>query len=132
MAVPRTPLAAMFDFDSRRYHRFVPFNFLLSLVTPHLHDVLDKFIPGGLETGDKCIAGINDTSTLKISDKDSSLVSLTSMINLPPVSLTPVNSLLPVMLTLVINIHSQISSQIFKKFELAQMGARGTLINEKI
>jgi hypothetical protein len=36
----------------RRYRRFIPFNFLLSLAAPHLHGVLV------LVTGEKFIAGV--------------------------------------------------------------------------
>ncbi len=83
-----TPSAAVADFGGRRYRRFIPFNFFLSLAAPHLHgvrvldtgnkfiagvvvtgeklfggvnDTGDKFIPGVLDTGDKFIPGINDT-----------------------------------------------------------------------
>jgi hypothetical protein len=61
------------DFGGRRYHRFVPFNFLLSLAAPHLHGILvlvtgNKFIAGIVVTGDNC-----------------SPVSLTPMRNLSPV-----------------------------------------------
>ncbi len=72
-----TPLAAVADFSGRRYRRFIPFNFLLSLAAPHLHGVLvlvngdkviagvvvpgDKVIAGVLVTGDKLLPGINDT-----------------------------------------------------------------------
>ncbi len=52
MAVPMIPSAAVSDFDGRRYHRFVPFNFLLSLAAPHFHGVLV------LVTGNKFIAGL--------------------------------------------------------------------------
>jgi hypothetical protein len=55
MAVQMTLLAAVADFGGRRYRRFIPFNFLLSLAAPHLHGVLV------LVTGDKFIPGINDT-----------------------------------------------------------------------
>ena len=63
--------------SGRRYCRFIPFNFLLSLAAPHLHGVLvlvtgnkfiagvvvtgDKFIAGVVVTGDKLFTGINDT-----------------------------------------------------------------------
>ncbi len=50
MTVPMTPSAAVSDFSGRRYHRFVPFNFLLYLAAPHLHGVLV------LVTGNKFIA----------------------------------------------------------------------------
>ncbi len=40
MAVPMTPSAAVADFGGRRYRRFIPFNFLLSLAAPQLHGVL--------------------------------------------------------------------------------------------
>jgi hypothetical protein len=64
MAVTMTPSAAVFDFCGRRYQRFFPFNFLLSLAAPHLHGILvlvtsDKFV--AIVTGEKFIAGINDT-----------------------------------------------------------------------
>jgi hypothetical protein len=63
MAVPMTPLAAVADFGGQRYHRFIPFNFLLSLAAPHLHGVLvlvtgNKFIAGVVVTGDKVIASV--------------------------------------------------------------------------
>jgi hypothetical protein len=50
----------------RGYHRFIPFNFFLSLAAPHVHGVLvlvtgNKFISGVVVTGDKFIAGINYT-----------------------------------------------------------------------
>jgi hypothetical protein len=77
MAVPMTPSAAVADFGGRRYRRFIPFNFLLSLAAPHLHGVLvlvtgnkfialvvvtgDKVIAGVVVTGDKLFTGINDT-----------------------------------------------------------------------
>jgi hypothetical protein len=66
MAVPMTPSAAVADFGGRRYRRFIPINFLLSLATHLLHGVLvlvtgNKFIAGVVVTGDKVIAGINDT-----------------------------------------------------------------------
>jgi hypothetical protein len=51
-----------------------------------------------------------------------------------PVLLIPMNSLLPVLLTPVINIHSRISPQILEKFEMAPMEyflSWGTLIHEK-
>jgi hypothetical protein len=77
MAVPMTPSAAVSDFDGRRYRRFVPFNFLLSLAAPHLHGFLvlvtsNKFIASVVVTGDNC-----------------SQVSLTRVVNLWPVSTTP-------------------------------------------
>jgi hypothetical protein len=55
MAVLMTSLAAVANYGGRRYRRFIPFNFLLSLAAPHLHGVLV------LVTSDKFIAGINDT-----------------------------------------------------------------------
>ncbi len=70
-------VAAVADFGGRRYRRFIPFNFLLSLAAPLLHGVLvlvtgnkfiaavvvtgDKFIAGVVVTGDKFFTGINDT-----------------------------------------------------------------------
>ena len=61
-----TLLEALYDFDGRRYRRFVPFNFLLSLEVPHPHGVLvfvtsGKFIVGVVVTGNKFITVINDT-----------------------------------------------------------------------
>jgi hypothetical protein len=50
------------------------------------------------------------------------------------VSLTPLNSFSPVLLTPVININSRISPRIFEKIQTAPMeylGAWGTLIHEK-
>jgi hypothetical protein len=66
MAVPRTPSASVADFGGRRYRRFIPFNFLLSLAAPQLHGVLvlvtdNKLIAGVIVTGDKLFTGINDT-----------------------------------------------------------------------
>ncbi len=109
-----TPMAAVSDFGGQRYHGFVSFNFLLSLAAPHLHGVLvtgnkfiasvvvtgNKFIGGGAVTGvndsgEKSIAGINDTGDYCKSVK--------SLVTVPPV-----NSLLWVSLTPVINIHSRI------------------------
>ncbi len=68
MAVPMTPSAAVADFGGRRYRRFIPFNFVLSLAAPHLHGVLvlvvgNKFIAGvvvtgAVVTGDKVIASV--------------------------------------------------------------------------
>ncbi len=77
MAVPMSPSTAMSDFRGQRYHRFVPFNFVLSLAAPHLHGVLvlvtgNKFIADVVVTGDNC-----------------SQVSLTPERNLSPVSTTP-------------------------------------------
>ena len=77
MAVPMTPSAAVADFGGRRYRRFIPFNFLLSLAAPHLNGVLvlvtgNKFIAGLVVTGDNC-----------------SPVSLSPATKLSPVSLSP-------------------------------------------
>ncbi len=74
MAVPMTSSAVVADLGGRRYRRFIPFNFLLSLAAPHLHGVLV------LVTGDKFIAGVVVTA-----DNWSPV----SMINLFPVSTTP-------------------------------------------
>ncbi len=52
---------------------------------------------------------------LKIRDKDKSLVTLTLVINLSVVLLTQPNSLSPVSLSSLINIHSRLSPQIFEK-----------------
>ncbi len=90
-----------------------------SIDTPHTLitgvDVTgNKFIAGVVVTGDKFIAGINDTGNHWK-------------------SLTPVNNLSPVSLTLI-KIHLRISQQIFKKFERAPREysrARGPLIHEK-
>jgi hypothetical protein len=88
MPVPMTPSAAASDFDGGRYHQCVPFNFLLSLAAPHLHGVLvlvttNKFIAGVVATGDNC-------SPLLLSRViNSSLVSLTLVRKLSPVSTTP-------------------------------------------
>ncbi len=60
-----------------QWHRFVPFNFLLSLAAPHLYGVLV------LTTGNKFTAGDNDTGD------NCSLVSMTPVRNLSPVSTTP-------------------------------------------
>ena len=58
MAVPMTPSAAVADFGSRRYRRFIPFNFLLSLAAPHLHGVLVLVV----DTAEQLIAGVVDTA----------------------------------------------------------------------
>jgi hypothetical protein len=84
MAVPMTQSAAVSNFRGRRYHEFVPFNFLLSLAAPHLHGALvlvtgKKFIAGVVVTGDNC-----------------SPASLSPAIKLLPVSLSPVRNLSPV------------------------------------
>ncbi len=124
-----TPLAAVADFGGRRYRRFIPFNFLLSLAAPHLrdNDTGDKFIAGDNDIGDKFITGINDTAIT-----ENPLQGLIAGVNidLSPVSLTPLNSLL----TLAINIHSQYLCKFLKKFKKAPMEylwAWGTLIYEK-
>jgi hypothetical protein len=82
-----TPSAAVADFGGRKYRRFIPFNFLLSLEAPHLHGVLvlvtgNKFIAGVVVTGDNC-----------------SPVSLSPVTKLSPVSLSPATKLLPVSLS---------------------------------
>jgi hypothetical protein len=59
MAVPMTPSAAVADFGGRRYRRFIPFNFLLSLAAPHLHGVL-VLVTGNLSPV-SLFTGINDT-----------------------------------------------------------------------
>jgi hypothetical protein len=117
MAVPMTSSVAVADFSGRRYCRFFPFNFLLSLAAPHLHGVLvlvpgDKFITGVIVTADNW--------------------SPVSTINLSPVSTTPAiteinfspNSFSPVSLTPLININSRISPRIFEKI---QNGLNGIL-----
>jgi hypothetical protein len=112
-----TPSAAMADFGGRKYRQFIPFNFLLSLAAPHLHGVLvlftgNKFIAGVVVNGDKFIAGVVVTGdnwspvSLKIRDKD---------------------SLSPVSLTLVINIHSRISPRIFEIIQNRPNGILGCL-----
>ncbi len=66
-----TPSAAVAEFGGRRYRRFIPFNFLLSLAAPHLHGVLvlvtgNKFnnnlIAGVVDTGNKFFAVVIDTA----------------------------------------------------------------------
>ncbi len=126
MAVPVTPWSAVSDFGGRRYQRFVPFNFLLSLAAPHLHGVLvlvtgNKFIASVFVTGDNCSPvslspaiivhrcrwhpweiyrwNQRHRRSLKIRVKDYSPVSLSPAMNLSAVSLTPVNSLSPMSLT---------------------------------
>jgi hypothetical protein len=61
-----TPSAAVAEFGGRRYHRFIPFNFFLSLAAPHLHGVLvlvtgNKFIAGVVVTSEKLFSCVNDT-----------------------------------------------------------------------
>ena len=51
-----TPSAAVADFGGRRYRRFIPFNFFLSLAAPHLHGVLV------VDTAEQLFAGDNDIS----------------------------------------------------------------------
>jgi hypothetical protein len=87
MAVPMTPSAAVADFSGRRYHRFIPFNFLLSLAAPHLHGVVvlvtgNKFIAGVIVTGDNC--SLVSSPVIKLSP-----VSLSPAKNCSPVSTTP-------------------------------------------
>jgi hypothetical protein len=60
MAVLMTPSEAVSDFGGRRYHRFVNFNFLLSLFTGVVVTG-NKFIAGVIDTGGKFISDINDT-----------------------------------------------------------------------
>ncbi len=78
-----TPSAAESDFGGRRYHRFVPFNFLLSLATPHLHGALFLSpVINDNDTGKKCIIGVVVTG-------DHFSVFVTPVINLSPKSKTP-------------------------------------------
>ncbi len=88
MAVPMAPSAAVADFGGRRYRRFIPYNFLLSLAAPFLHGVLvlvtgNKFITGVVVTGDNCspvsLSPVNNLSP----------ESLSPAINCSPVSTTP-------------------------------------------
>jgi hypothetical protein len=83
-------IAAVSDFGGRRYHRFVPFNFLLFLAAPHLHGV------HVLVTGNRFIAGI------VVTGNNCSPVSLSLAINLSLVSLSPVRNLSLVSRTAVI------------------------------
>ncbi len=81
-------LAAVADFGGRRYRRFIPFNFLLSLAAPHLHGVLVlvtsyKFIASVVVTGD------NWTPVLLSLAPKLLAVSLSPVINFSPVSTTP-------------------------------------------
>jgi hypothetical protein len=83
MAVLMTPSGAVSDFGGRRYHRFVPFNFLLSLAAPHLHGALflsppHRFIGGDIDIGEKFIIGVVVTGD-----------HFSAVINLSPVSTTP-------------------------------------------
>jgi hypothetical protein len=87
MAISMTSSVAVADFGGRRYPRFIPFNFLLSLAAPHLHGVLvlvtgDKFITGVIVTADNWSL----VSTINLFP-----VSTTPAINFSPVSLTPLN-----------------------------------------
>jgi len=77
MAVPMTPSAAVADFGGRRYRRFIPFNFLLSLAAPYFNGVLV------LVTGNKFIAGV------VVTGDNSSPVLLIPSKHLSPVSLSP-------------------------------------------
>jgi hypothetical protein len=73
-------IGAVADFGGRRYRRFIPFNFLLSLAAPHLHGVLV------LVTGGKFIAGVVVTADnwSPVSTINLSLVSTTPMITENP------------------------------------------------
>jgi hypothetical protein len=76
----------MADFGGRRFCRFIPFNFLLSLAAPHLHGVLV------LVTGNKFIASVtgDDCRQMSLSPATKLLpVSLSTVINCSPVSTTP-------------------------------------------
>ncbi len=88
----------------------------MSIDTPH------TLITDVVVTGDKFLAGINDTG-----DHRKSVTRLIASvnINLSPVFLTPLNNLSLVSLTPVINIHSRISSRIFKK---TRNGPKGVLM----
>jgi hypothetical protein len=66
MAVPMTPSAAVADFGCRRYRRFIPVNFFLSLAASHLKGVLvlvtgNKFIAGVVVTGEKLFSSVSNT-----------------------------------------------------------------------
>jgi hypothetical protein len=113
MAVPMTPSAVVADFGGRRYRRFIPFNFLLSLAAPHLLGVLlldiervalqPKLTSGDVETSEQLfIAGIIVASDNLIASVNETGDHCSLVMNLS----TPVNSLLPVSLTPVKNIHS--------------------------
>ncbi len=61
-----TPSAALADFGSRRYRRFITFNFFLPLAAPHLYGVLvfvtgNKFDAGVVVTSEKLFSGVNNT-----------------------------------------------------------------------
>jgi hypothetical protein len=58
-------------------------------------------------------------------------MSTTPAKNLSLVMLTPPNSLSPVSLAPLINIHSRLSRRIFEMILMDYSGARGTLIHEK-
>jgi hypothetical protein len=68
------------DLLGRRYRRFIPYNFLLSLVAPHLHGVLV------LVTGEKFFAGVVVTADnwSPVSTINLSLVSTTPAITENP------------------------------------------------
>jgi hypothetical protein len=118
MAVPMTSSAAMADFGGRRYRRFIPFNFLLSLAAPHLHGVLV------LVTGDKFIAGVVVTANNW---------SPVSTIILSPVSTTPVitenpwQGLIAGVVDTGDNINSRISPRIIEKIQYGPNGILGGL-----
>jgi hypothetical protein len=129
MAVPMTPSAAVADFGSRRYRRFILFNFVLSLAAPHLHGVLV------LVTGNKFISGVVVTS------ENCSRVSLSPAINLTPVTTTPAiteNAWQGLIAGVVdtgdktfIRDYLREFSKKFKTAPMVYLGAWGTLIHEK-
>ncbi len=123
MVVPMTPSAAVSDFGGRRYHWFVPFNFLLSSAAPHLYGVLvlitgNKFIAGtvSLSPAVIVIAGIKDTS-----DHWKSVTRIIRRCRWHQCE----HSLSPMSLIPVINIHSRISPRIFEKIRNGPNGILG-------
>jgi hypothetical protein len=59
-------IAAVYGFGGRKYHRFIPFNFLLSLAAPHLHGILV------LVTGNKYSSSISWYTFKKLAAHNSS------------------------------------------------------------
>ncbi len=122
IAVPMTSSAAVVDFGGRRYRRFIPFNFILSLAAPHLHGVLvtsDNWSPVSVIN----LSPVSTTPAITVNQWQGLM--LTPAINFSPVSLTPLNSFSPVSLTPVININSRISPRIFKNIQNGHNGILG-------
>ncbi len=89
---------------------------LAGLYIRRVVDTAEKFIGGDVDTGEQFFGGVIDTV-----DKNfrpfGYFRPVSTIKNLSPVSLTSLNSLLPVLFTPAININSQISPRIFEKIQ---------------